>query len=267
MSASTASTNATGAASAPAQPIVKKLADYSPPPFNISRVELTFELAPENTRVRSILSIEPNPSVTKVGGQRLELDGDKDMRLVPESLKLDGRILAPSEYEVTSEGLKILSEVSSPVVLESEVLIDPIKNRALEGLYMSGGNFATQCEAEGFRRITFFFDRPDVMAIYSTTVIASQEAFPVLLSNGDLVEAGFMEDGVRHYAKYFDPFPKPCYLFALVAGNLVNLEDTFTTKSGKDVRLRIYVRHGDLDRCSHAMESLKRYAFNQILWI
>mmetsp|Transcript_17064 Transcript_17064/g.35512 ORF Transcript_17064/g.35512 Transcript_17064/m.35512 type:complete len:694 (-) Transcript_17064:1876-3957(-) len=259
-----------GTSSAP--PTVKRLVDYQPPEYRISHVDLTFELSPENTLVRSILSIEPNGELKESisSPNYLVLDADPDLRLVPGSLKLDGVSLQESEYESLPESLTIRRGLSGPVLLESQVHIDPVHNRALEGLYMSGGNFATQCEAEGFRRITFFLDRPDVMATYRTTIVASKEMYPVLLSNGNRVDGGAVneETGIVigdgsdssdfHYAVFEDPFPKPSYLFALVAGNLVHLQDSFKTMSGREVSLRIYVRDGDLDRCPYAMESLKR---------
>ena len=141
--------------------------------------------------------------------------------------------------------------------LDIETRIAPDGNTALSGLYMSGGNFCTQCEPEGFRRITYFVDRPDVMARYTTTIIADKGRFPVLLSNGNPVEAGEPGDG-RHWAKWVDPHPKPSYLFALVAGDLVPVPDRFTTRSGKEVALAIWVRRGDEDKCGHAMASLKK---------
>ncbi len=141
--------------------------------------------------------------------------------------------------------------------LEIETRIAPDKNTALSGLYMSGGNFCTQCEPEGFRRITYFIDRPDVMARYTVTIVADQARFPVLLSNGNPAGAGEAEGG-RHWAKWVDPHPKPSYLFALVAGDLVAVRDRFTTRSGREVALAIWVRRGDEDKCGHAMASLKK---------
>jgi aminopeptidase N len=185
------------------------------------------------------------------------------IELVPGSLRLNGTVLEPQSGAFTLEpGRLIVHQPPSSrgaFTLESLVRLDPSKNSALEGLYLSGGNFCTQCEAEGFRRITPFIDRPDVMARYRTKIIADASKYPVLLSNGNLVEQGRCgPDHQLHFAVYEDPWPKPSYLFALVAGNLACVSDTFTRSSGVPVLLRIYVRHGDEARTKHAMESLKQ---------
>lgn len=254
------------------------LADYQPPPYLIDAVELVFELDRHATRVSSTLSVRRNPGAAAASDAEarpppLVLDTDKGVQLVPGSLAIDGAALSDAEYELTPMALTIhrpppLSPPSSASVVaaasraaftvQSTVQLDPAGNKALEGLYMSGGNFCTQCEAEGFRRITFFPDRPDVMARYSTKIIADKEAFPVLLSNGNLVERGD-HDAQRHYVVYEDPWRKPSYLFALVAGDLVAYRDTFSRASdGQPVELCMYVRRGDEGRCAHAMDSLKR---------
>ncbi|MCL2430440.1 MAG: aminopeptidase N, partial [Alphaproteobacteria bacterium] len=182
----------------------------------------------------------------------LSLDGE-EVELV--GIRVDGATLESSRYERHSGGL-VIPDLPGRFVLETETLIAPERNSTLSGLYTSGGNFYTQCEAEGFRRITFFPDRPDVMARFSTTIEADRARYPVLLSNGNPAGAGDAADG-RHWARWIDPHPKPCYLFALVAGDLIAARDTFTTRSGKHVALAIWVRRGDEDKCAHAMRSLK----------
>ncbi len=212
------------------QPI--SLADYQPPAFLIDEIALDFALEPTATRVKATLKVRRNP------GQDgpLVLDG---VRLKLIFIALDGQALSPSDYELTDERLTLKAPPEA-FTLETEVEIDPEGNTALEGLYMSGGRFCTQCEAEGFRKITFFPDRPDVLARYSCRVEADKAAYPRLLSNGNLIEHGDLPGG-RHFALWRDPFPKPCYLFALVAGELDELADSFVTMSGRTVDLRIYV--------------------------
>jgi aminopeptidase N len=237
--------------SASPQPV--RLAEYRPPDFLVDTVDLVFELGGDDTRVKSRLRIRRNLE----GSDReapLHLDGEELALL---SLALDGEPLGPNRYELPAEGGLILADVPDAFTLDVETRISPENNTALSGLYISGGNFCTQCEPEGFRRITYFVDRPDVMARYTTTIVADKARFPVLLSNGNPVEHGEMSDG-RHWAKWVDPHPKPSYLFALVAGDLVAVPDRFTTRSGKEVALAIWVRRGDEDKCGHAMASLKK---------
>jgi aminopeptidase N len=236
---------------APPQPV--RLADYQPPGYLIDTVDLVFELGAEDTRVKSRLGIRRNPAVAE-RGTALSLDGEA-LELV--SLALDGEALGSNRYQLPPEGGLILTGVPDAFTLDVETRIAPQSNTALSGLYVSGGNFCTQCEPEGFRRITYFIDRPDVMARYTTTITADKRRCPVLLANGNPVERGDI-DARRHWAKWVDPHPKPSYLFALVAGDLVAVEDRFTTLSGKDVALAIWVRRGDEDKCSHAMASLKK---------
>jgi len=235
----------------PPQPV--RLADYLPPPFLIDTVDLVFELAADETRVRSRLGIRRNPAVS-VPVAALHLDGEA-LDLV--AVALDGEPLGANRYQLPPEGGLILGEVPDAFALDVETRLAPQSNTALSGLYMSGDNFCTQCEPEGFRRITYFIDRPDVMARYTTTIIAEKGRFPVLLANGNPVERGEV-DTRRHWAKWVDPHPKPSYLFALVAGDLVAVEDRFSTRSGKEVALAIWVRRGDEDKCGHAMASLKK---------
>src|SRR3984957_12771820 len=228
------------------QPI--RLSDYTPPDFLVDEVHLDFDLAPSCTRVEAKLAVTRNGEherPLKFNGERLKLI----------SVAVDGRALKASEYEVDEEFLTIASPPAA-FSLETEVEIDPEGNKALEGLYMSAGRFCTQCEAEGFRKITYFPDRPDVLARF-TVRIEAEQMFPRLLSNGNLIEAGELPGG-RHFAVWNDPFPKPCYLFALVAGELDVLEDAFVTMSGRTVTLRIFVDTGMAERATYAMDSLKR---------
>jgi aminopeptidase N len=222
-----------------------RLADYTPPAFLVEAVSLQFDLDPAVTRVRARLTLHrqaPGPLV---------LDGRK-MTLV--SVALDGEALGPNRFTADEKSLTI-ADVPDHFTLETEVDIAPAQNTELSGLYTSGAGLFTQCEPEGFRRITYFPDRPDVMARYDVTLSADKAKFPVLLSNGNKVAAG--EEGARHWARWEDPHPKPSYLFALVAGDLKAVRDEFTTKSGKRVELGIYVAAGDEDKCGHAMAALK----------
>ncbi len=228
-----------------------RLQDYRPPAHLIDTVDLFVDLGEDATTVRAVMAIRRNPARADAAAEPLTLDGQ---RLDLVSVALDGRTLGPDEYTVTPDHLT-LPDVPDSVTLETIVRIKPQENTALEGLYKSSGNFCTQCEAEGFRKITYFIDRPDVMARYGTTITADKARYPVLLSNGNLAASGDLEDG-RHWARWEDPFPKPCYLFALVAGRLVHGEDRFRTASGRDVTLRIYVEPGNEDKIDHAMRSL-----------
>ena len=225
------------------------LRDYTPPAFRVDTVDLRFELGEETTRVESTLRLQRNGSHDRP----LELDGE-GLKLV--SVAMDGETLEPGDYSVDAGSLTI-PEPPSRFELKVVTEIRPQDNKSLEGLYQSSGNFCTQCEAEGFRKITYFPDRPDVMATYSTTIVADAERYPVLLSNGNPVESGKL-DGGRHWVRWEDPFPKPSYLFALVAGDLGVVEDSFTTRSGREVKLQLFVEHHNLDKCDHAMASLKK---------
>jgi aminopeptidase N len=234
------------------EPKVIRLADYRPPDYRIETVALEFDLEPQSTRVKARLALRANYD-RDAGVRPLVLDGDA-LELV--SVALDGRPLGESEYALDDTSLAIPSPPAA-FTLDIETVIHPAANTQLSGLYVSNGVFCTQCEAEGFRRITYFLDRPDVMATYRTTIRADRRAYPVLLSNGNPVDKGDLGDG-RHFAVWDDPFPKPSYLFALVAGDLAWSEDTFRTRSGRDVRLRIFVEHGKEGRTAYAMDSLKR---------
>ncbi len=227
------------------------LKDYTPPDYLIERVELRFELGDEATEVTSRLSLRKNPASESVNPP-LCLDGE-GLELL--ELAMDGERLAPGDYRFEDDQLTI-PQVPERCHLTSRVRIRPRENTTLEGLYQSGGMYCTQCEAEGFRHITFFADRPDVMAEFTTEIVADKARYPVLLSNGNLIEEEELADG-RHRVVWSDPFPKPCYLFALVAGDLRFQQDSYTTRSGRRVDLRIYVEPENIDKCDHAMRSLK----------
>ena len=221
--------------------------DYQAPAFFIRSVELSFDLDPAKTIVASKLRIERNPAVAR---QSLRLNGE-DLNLL--RVLADGQSVSfrhePGELVIDNP-----PEADS-FVLEIRNTCAPDKNTELTGLYTSGGGFFTQCEAEGFRRITYFLDRPDVMAVYTVLLRADKARYPVLLSNGNLLEQGNLDNG-RHFAKWHDPFPKPCYLFALVAGRLAVREQRICTRSGREHLLQVYVRPGDLEKTEHAMASL-----------
>ncbi|OYY54796.1 MAG: aminopeptidase N, partial [Halothiobacillus sp. 28-55-5] len=225
-----------------------KLSDYTAPDFLIDSVDLTFHLEPHETRVRSQMHLRRHG----VHDRDLVLDGEGLTLL---SVRLNGHTLSEAQYRATAHAL-IIPNVGDDAVLIIENHIDPAANAALEGLYLSSGNFCTQCEPEGFRRITYFLDRPDVLARYTVTLIADAAQYPVLLANGNPVCAEPMADG-KHLARWVDPHPKPSYLFALVAGNLTLIKDQFITQSGKTIDLGIYVEAHNADRCAHAMASLK----------
>jgi len=230
-----------------------RLEDYRPPDWLVETVHLDVSLHPTDTRVRAVLHLKPNPKGTSPAP--LLLDGDG---LTLTSLKLDGEALAPDSVEVTPDRLVIAQPPPRSFELAIETRVNPSANTQLMGLYRSSATYCTQCEAEGFRRITYFPDRPDVMAVYTTRIEASAAEAPVLLANGNLVEQGSIAGTARHFAVWHDPFPKPCYLFAMVGGVLGCVEDRFTTLSGRTVALKIYVEPGKEDRCGYAMDSLKR---------
>jgi aminopeptidase N len=233
-------------------------ADYTAPAYLIDTVDLSFDLDPAKTRVLNKMSLRRNPGVA---AQALRLDG--------EELNL-ARVLVNGQgtsFKIEGKQLVLENLPEGPDAFELEIFTTcaPVKNTSLTGLYVSNESFFTQCEAEGFRRITYFLDRPDVMASYTVTLRADKQKYPVLLSNGNLVEEGRLEDGpngARHFAKWVDPHKKPCYLFALVAGQLVSREQRITSRTGKDHLLQVYVRPGDLDKTEHAMNSL----INSVVW-
>lgn len=235
------------------QPQEIRREDYKEPDFIVEKVELVFDLDRDVTNVKSRLFMAANPVRGTGKGDEVFLHGE-DMKLL--SVTLNETRLASSDFTVDQEGLRFKAPGQN-FIAELETQISPANNTRLEGLYVSQSAFCTQCEAEGFRRITYFPDRPDVMATYKVTINANKESCPVLLSNGNLIDSGDL-DGGRHFAVWEDPFPKPSYLFALVAGDLACVEDSFKTMSGRDVALRIFVEHGNEDRCDYAMDSLKR---------
>ena len=228
------------------QPI--KLAEYRPPAYLVDEVHLTFVLEPNTTRVKARLSVRRNGE----HADPLVFNGE---RVKAVSVAVDGRVLTADEHTIDAEFLTI-PNLPAAFTLETEVEIDPENNKALEGLYMSGGRFCTQCEAEGFRKITFWPDRPDVLSKFTVRIEADRK-FRHLLANGNLIERGDLPGG-RHFAVWNDPFLKPCYLFALVAGELDVLEDKLVTMSGRTVDLRIYVDPGMAGRATYAMDALKR---------
>ncbi len=220
--------------------------DYTAPAYWIKTVDLTFDLDPAKTLVINKMTVEPNPDQP---GAPLRLDGE-DINLT--RVLVDGE---PVSFRVESQQLVLENLPAQPFKLEIRTTCAPEKNTQLSGLYTSSGGFFTQCEALGFRRITYFLDRPDVMATYRVLLKADKLKYPVLLSNGNLVEEGSLEGG-KHYAVWEDPHPKPCYLFALVAADLVGREQRIRTRAGKEHLLQIFVRAGDLDKTEHAMNSL-----------
>lgn len=235
------------------QPLTIRLTDYQQPDYLIDETHLTFELFEDHALVHSRL-------LMRVNGEQgaalppLVLHGQE---LTLQSVAFDDQQpLAAGDYQVDASSLSV-QPLTDSFELVITTRIEPQNNTALEGLYKSGGMFCTQCEAEGFRKITYYLDRPDVMSRFTTTVMADRGAYPVLLSNGNLIASGDHECG-RHWATWEDPFPKPAYLFALVAGDLYRIDDSFTTMSGRDIELRIYVEPENREQCAHAMDSLKR---------
>ncbi len=237
-----------------AQPSAIYLKDYRPPAYLIDETALSFQLAEDHAVVDAVLKLRRNPDAEAV--DVLELDGS-ELELV--RLEIDGRELGEAEYSLTDDTLH-LPNPPQQFTLRCVTRLKPQENTSLEGLYKSRTMFCTQCEAEGFRKITYYLDRPDVMSVFTVRVEADADKYPVLLSNGNLVDSGV--DGDRHWTQWNDPFPKPSYLFALVAGDLELVSDSYTTASGREVDLRIYVEAKDVDKCEHAMHSLK----NSMRW-
>ncbi len=235
----------------PETPPTILLSDYQPTPYSVASLFLDFHLEPQLTRVKSRIHLTAKPGMAGaalvLGGEKIKLAG----------VSVEGHALTATDYSLDESSLTIPAPPASPFVLEIETECDPKGNTELSGLYQSNGMYCTQCEAEGFRRITYFYDRPDVMAVYTVRIEASKSACPILLSNGNWKEAGDVAGTDRHFAVWHDPHPKPSYLFALVAGDLAGVHDSFTTLSGRKVQLGIYVEKGKEDRCAWAMESLK----------
>ena len=238
----------------PETPRAIHLKDYRPPAYLIDKVALDFDLDKTRTRVRSRLSVRANPEARGRPGP-LRLDGEN---LELASIALGGTPLGKKDYKLTDMSLTLLKPSAKPFTLDIVTFVNPEANKALQGLYRTNNVYCTQCEAEGFRRITYFLDRPDVLATYTVRIEADPHEAPILLSNGNLMERGVLDGGKRHYAVWRDPFPKPCYLFALVGGDLAPIASSFRTMSGREVALGIYVEHGKEERAAWAMDSLKR---------
>jgi aminopeptidase N len=233
---------------------IKRRQDYRPPPFLVDTLELTLDLSPHDTAVTAVLAFRRNPYAAPVERDApLVLDGEQQDAV---EVELDGKPV-PSGRLRFGAGTLLIADPPNEGTLTVRSRIAPARNAALEGLYVSSGVFCTQCEPEGFRRITYFPDRPDVLARYTVTLRADRAAFPVLLSNGNLIAQGTLPGG-RHFSTWHDPFPKPSYLFAAVAGDLAALEDSIVTKSGRTVALRIYSTAANLARCRHAMAAIKK---------
>lgn len=226
------------------------LSEYVPPEFSIANTELVFHLDENKTRVESRLSISRTPGS---GAQTLKLDGI-NLKLL--SVSIDDDFLNSDQYEVSGEHLTLFN-VADAFIFSCEVEIDPAENTRLEGFYLSNGNFCTQCEAQGFRYITYYLDRPDVMSVFKTKVIGDKKKFPHLLSNGNLIESGYESDDM-HWVEWSDPYPKPSYLFALVAGDLARIDGEFTTRSGRKVALQFFTEHHNKEKCDHALVSLQK---------
>ncbi|MFG1264339.1 MULTISPECIES: aminopeptidase N [Xanthobacter] len=236
-----------------AEPKAIHLSDYRAPDWLVDKVDLDFSLHPSQTRVTSKLSLRRNPAGAP--GAPVVLNGD-GLTLV--RLAIDGKPVAGPSFEATPDRLTLAHPPADAFVLEVETLVDPTANTQLMGLYRTSSNYCTQCEPEGFRRITYYPDRPDVLSVFTTRVEADEAEAPVLLGNGNLVESGKVDGTSRHYAVWHDPWPKPSYLFALVGGRLAKISDSFLTRSGREVELGIYVEHGKEARAGYAMDALKR---------
>ena len=227
----------------------KYLSEYQMPDFTIKNTRLEFELDEQQTRVRSNLRISRQTGDSTAA---LRLDG-VGLKLI--KVEIDGVGLSSGQYEITDEQL-VISNVPDNFEFCCEVEINPQANTRLEGLYLSSGNFCTQCEAEGFRYITYYIDRPDVMSVFETKINAPKDRFPVMLSNGNRVKSG--ESGDQHWVEWSDPYPKPSYLFALVVGDLAQIDGEFETASGKTVALQFFTEHHNRHKCAHALLSLQK---------
>src|SRR6185437_8309228 len=234
------------------EPQVIRLSEYRPTGWLIEHVDLDVKLHAAETRITAKLKVRLNPKGR--AGEPLVLSGDE---LKLDRLLLGGKPVSDNEFVATPSSLTLNNPPAKPFTLTIETTVNPSANTKLMGLYRSSGTYCTQCEAEGFRRITYFLDRPDVLSVYRTRIEAERGEAPVLLSNGNLAEEGKIGD-TRHFAVWEDPFPKPSYLFALVGGNLGAVHDTFTTMSGRKVKLAIYVEPGRENLCTYALDALKR---------
>ncbi len=233
-------------------PKIIQLKDYKKSDYSADSMYLDFQIMSSKTLVRALLKIKINPEVA-AQDPALILDGEN---LVLKEIKIDGKEVAKENYKIFEDRLEV-KKVPHQFELETLVEIDPANNKALEGLYQSGDIYCTQCEAQGFRKITYYFDRPDVMATFKVRIAADQKKYPQLLSNGNRIDSGLAEKN-RHWVLWQDPFKKPCYLFALVAGDLALVKDKYKTSSGRNVALEIYVDKGNEDKCEWAMSSLKK---------
>jgi len=240
--------------------------DYKPVPVLVQSLDLDFVVGDGGTTtVTNTMVWKPRDGAAGIAAEGVYLNGRKDLTLL--NFSINGSEVASSSYTLTEDGITVAPSAFPPTPQWDVcivVRISPQHNTLLEGLYSSNGMLCTQCEAEGFRGITYFFDRPDVMAKFSCRIEADKQLFPVLLSNGNLLSSGDLDNG-RHFVVWVDPFPKPCYLFALVAGALNCKADKFVTKSGRHVDLRIYVRGDDIAKVDHAMASLKVSAYSDWL--
>ncbi len=232
---------------------ITRLEDYRPTDYLIETVDLDIRLDPAASRIRSVLQIRPNPNGR--AGAPLVLDGDE---LMFHGLAIDGETASPESYEATPQGLTLLSPPARPFRLTIDTEVNPSANTKLMGLYRSTGVYCTQCEADGFRRISFLLDRPDVLSVYTTRIEAEREEAPVLLGNGNLVESGALPGTTRHFAIWHDPHPKPAYLFAVVGGNLSRRGKTFRTMGGRDVEIAVYVEPGKEERSHYALDAIER---------
>ncbi len=239
------------------KPIIKYRKDYRPSQYLIKKTQLKFELFNEYVLVYSELNIERNPLDQHPSLLPLVLDG-VELELI--DIAVDGEALSQDDFVLDKEYLT-LHKVSQKFLLTTKVKIYPSKNTSLQGLYLSNGKFCTQCEAEGFRKITYYLDRPEVMSEFFVSIEGDKAAYPLLLSNGNPIESGELDNN-RHFTRWHDPFPKPSYLFALVAGDLDCLEDSFSTMSGRKVKLELFVDKGKLNQCRFAMDSL----INSMRW-
>jgi len=259
-SSATALNSAVASEGVDTKPVEIYRSDYKPLPFTVSTVSMDFSIRDGTTTVTTELALAANPNYSDGDGSReLVLDGDETcVKLL--SLAMNGRELTEGIDHKLSPGKLTLLKPEDGAVIKTVVEIVPEDNTQLSGLYKSGNMYCSQCEAMGFRRITYYPDRPDNMAVFERVRIeADKKQYPVLLSNGNLVEEGDVDkDGQRHYAVWSDPFPKPSYLFAAVAGNLGSIEDTYKTKSGRNVQLRLYSEPRNVDKLYYAMDSLKR---------
>ena len=238
------------------QPKAIELSDYKVPPYLIDSTDLHADLFEDQSTITAKTLIRRNPE-SKHEGNELRLNGGTEMETL--SVKIDGKALSSNEYKIEDDTLTLF-DVPQSFELETQVSIKPQENTALEGLYKSGDMFCTQCEAEGFRNITWYLDRPDVMSKFRTTIQADKKLYPILLSNGNEIARG--EEGERHWLSWEDPFMKPAYLFAMVAGDLEFIEDSFTTMSGREVKLQIFTESHNIDKVAFSMEALK----NSMAW-